>query len=373
MGNLISLIFSFDNCYEKIDFVFHYFAEYTFHHESIMLKENISQPDFYVGTVPIYGKSILSPMDGLSDWPFRSICRELGSAISYTEFVNVNDILGTPEKVMSKMTFSEAERPVAIQVYGDDPDRILEAALRVQELAPDFIDINMGCPSKGIANRGAGVGLMRTPLKVARIFRKLSENIQIPITGKIRLGWDQDCLTYPLVARIVEENGGKLLAIHARTKVQGSNGKVDLDAIAEVVRMVEIPVIGNGGVHKVGDIHNMIAHTGCDAVMVGQAAIRNPWIFAGIDRESVSPERVKDIIMTHLERSLEFYGLKLGLVLFRKYAARYLAPYPISRELRVKMLTCERPVEFLGFLNEIELDSYLTDSNKDASPQYFPE
>ncbi len=215
------------------------------------------------GDIPIYGDLVLSPMDGYSAWPFRSLCRELGSAMSYTEFVNVRDILTRPGYVLPKMQFNDDERPVAIQIYGDDPDDFLEAALEVQELEPDIIDINMGCPAKSIANRGAGVGLMRTPLKIARIFRKLTANLEVPVTGKIRLGWDDDCLTYKLVARIVEEEGGQLLAVHGRTKIQAYGGEADWDAIAEVVQSVSIPVIGNGDINQVTDIQRMKDHTGC--------------------------------------------------------------------------------------------------------------
>jgi nifR3 family TIM-barrel protein len=318
-----------------------------------MTPSNSISPDFYVDKIPIYGRTILSPMDGFSDWPFRSICRELGSAISYTEFINVNDILSSSQNKLEKMDFKEDERPVAIQLYGNDSERILEAALRVQELKPDFIDINMGCPSKSIANRGAGVGLMRTPLKIARIFRKLSANIELPITGKIRLGWDDCCLNYSLIARIIAENGGKLLAVHGRTKVQGYTGAANWDAITEVVDMVDIPVIGNGDIHTVRDIQGMMDHTGCAAVMIGRAAIANPWIFQGLDRDVVPPDQVKEMILTHLDRSTIFYGKELGLVLFRKYAARYLAPYNLTRDFRARLLTREQPDGFLELLNEI--------------------
>jgi nifR3 family TIM-barrel protein len=314
-------------------------------------------PNFFVGNVPIYGETILSPMDGYSNWPFRSICRELGSAISYTEFVNVRDILARPNYVLPKLRFKDDERPVAVQIYGDDPDQFLEAALEVQELGPDFIDINMGCPSKSISTRGAGVGLMRTPLKIARIFRKLSAKLEVPVTGKIRLGWDEDCLTYRLVSRIIEENGGQLLAVHGRTKVQGYVGEADWDAIAEVVSTVEIPVIGNGDIHTVGDIQRMMDHTGCAAVMIGRAAIENPWIFARLDRERVSPKQVREMILTHLGRNLNFYGPERGLVLFRKYAANYLSPYKLPKELRQKLLTLELPEEFVSLLEEIELEA----------------
>jgi tRNA-dihydrouridine synthase B len=312
-------------------------------------------PVFHVDTIPVHGDVILSPMDGFSDWPFRSICWELGSAMSYTEFVSVVDILEKPESVASKLYFTEAERPVVIQIYGDDPDQVLEGALRVQEMGPDIIDVNMGCPSKSIANRGAGVGLMRTPLKIARIFRKLTRTLEEPVTGKIRLGWDDDCLNYLLVARIVEENGGKLLAVHGRTKVQGYRGKAKWDAIAEVVDAVSIPVVGNGDVYTVADIRRMMEYTGCAGVMIGRAAIPNPWIFSYLDREQVPPRQVRETVLVHLERNLEFYGPELGLLLFRKYAARYLSFYHLPRAIRKSLFTCKTAGDFIDSLGEFEV------------------
>jgi tRNA-dihydrouridine synthase B len=286
--------------------------------------------------------------------------------MSYTEFVNVRDVLERPDYIAPKLYFSEDERPVTIQIYGDNPDKMLAGALQVQDLGPDIIDVNMGCPSRSIANRGAGVGLMRTPLKIARIFRKLSTHLEVPLTGKIRLGWDEDCLTYRLVSRIIEENGGQLLAVHGRTKVQGYGGTANWDAIAEVVDAVNIPVIGNGDINVVGDIQRMIAYTGCVGVMVGRAAIDNPWIFAGLDRENISFQQVQETMLLHLERNLAFYGSELGLVLFRKYATRYLTPYRLSKETRKELLTRERPEEFTALLEKIE---WLAVSGLESSPK----
>jgi tRNA-dihydrouridine synthase len=195
---------------------------------------------------------------------------------------------------------------------------------------------------------------MRTPLVIARIFRLLSATVKTPVTAKIRLGWDEDCLTYPLVARIVEENGGQLLAVHGRTKVQGYGGSANWDAIAEVVEAVNIPVIGNGDVNRVADIQRMIDHTGCAGVMVGRTAIDNPWIFAGLDREQVGHQQVRELMLRHLERNLEFYGPRRGLVLFRKHAARYLTPYKLPTKFRKQLLTRETPEDFLALLEQIE-------------------
>ncbi|MFQ5615239.1 MAG: tRNA dihydrouridine synthase [Anaerolineales bacterium] len=304
-------------------------------------------------SLPPLGGAILSPMDGYSDLPFRVLCRELGSAMSYTEFVKVDDVLERVGYVDEKLAYTEAERPVVYQIYGDDPGKFVEAALRLQERGPDVIDVNMGCPAKRISNRGAGVGLMRTPEKIAAIFRRLTAALDVPVTGKIRLGWDENTRNYLEVAKIVQDNGGQMLAVHGRTKKQGYGGQADWDAIAEVVDALDIPVIGNGDVFTVADIERMKAHTGCDAVMIGRAAMSNPWIFRGLDREDVPLDVVRKTMLRHLELNLDFYGPERGLVLFRKFAAKYLAPYRLPREIRRRLLTYTQAEKFVGLLGEI--------------------
>jgi tRNA-dihydrouridine synthase B len=317
------------------------------------LRMNETQfPNFYVREIPIYGDTILAPMDGYSDWPFRSICRALGSAMSYTEFVKVEKILSRSKEPAKRLYYEEAERPVTFQIYGDDPDLILEAALKIQPLNPDIIDLNMGCPAKSIADRGAGVGMMPTPLKIAHTFKKLTSSLKVPVTGKIRLGWDRD-KNYKLIARIVEENGGSLIAIHGRTKEQRYSGNADWDAIAEVKSLVKIPVIGSGDVKTIADIQRMKKHTNCDAVMIGRAAIANPWIFLGMDREQVPAQLLQETVREHLQKSIQFYGEEDGQRLFRKYAVQYLLLKTLDRDSRKEILK-ERPSgEFLEMLNQI--------------------
>lgn len=271
--------------------------------------------------------------------------------MSYTEFVKAEFIVHALEHIAARFTYDEAERPVVFQIYGDDPEELLEAALRLQEKRPDIIDINMGCPARTVANRGAGVGLMRTPLKVARIFRKLSAALEVPVTGKIRLGWD-DYRSYKLIARIVEENGGAAIAVHGRTKEQGYGGQADWDAIAEVKAAVKIPIIGNGDVKSVADIDRMKAHTGCEAVMIGRAAVGNPWIFSRLDRSQVTPEMVRQMVHQHLERNLAFYGPRKGLLLFRKHAMQYLKLRRLPRATRTKILLQDQVDDFLALLEE---------------------
>ena len=318
----------------------------------MQLKHPKIPPSFHVDQIPVYGDALLAPMMGFSDLPYRSLCRELGSSISYTEFARAEGLIHNMRRVSEKLAYREDERPIAFQIYSNDVDYMVKAALKVQELRPDFIDINMGCPTKAIANTGAGVGMMRTPLKVARLFKRLSRVLDVPVTAKIRMGWE-DCKNYKLISRIVEENGGSLIAIHGRTREEGREGKANWDVIGEVKQIVNIPVIGNGDVETVADIARMKVHSGCDGVMIGRAAIGNPWIFSGVDREDVTIEQVREMMTQHLERNQKFYGEELGLNLFRKHVVKYISPYRTTRRFRQELLTRENKDEFLVLLDRI--------------------
>jgi nifR3 family TIM-barrel protein len=303
---------------------------------------------FYVREIPVYGDLILSPMDGFSDLPFRLICRELGSAMSYTEFVNVDELQGRkPNRIaQKKLAYDTSERPMTFQIYGHDEERLVATALRLQELAPDIVDLNMGCYVKDIAERGAGSGMLRQPDKIGRIFARLSREMRMPVTGKIRLGWDDRSRNHVEVAKVLEDSGASLIAVHGRTKAQAYKGNADWDAIAEVKQAVSVPVIGNGDVRTVADIARIKAHTQCDGVMIGRGAIGNPWLFARKDREQVTIAEKVALMRRHFQLNLDFYGESLGLILFRKHAARYIAGLPGEAELRVPLLTSGSVAEF---------------------------
>ena len=315
--------------------------------------ETIKTPLFRVGDVPIYGSLILAPMDGMSDLPFRQLAHSLGSAISYTEFINAVDVVHGHPQLEQRLSYSEEERPIVYQLLDNDPARLLETALILRQRNPDMIDINMGCYARSVVGRGAGAALLREPQKIAQIFRQLSKALDIPVTGKIRLGWDEFSLNYVDVAKIIEDNGGKLLAVHARTRKQAYGGQADWDAIARVKSSVSIPVIGNGDVHSTADIDRLIAHTGCDAVMIGRAALDNPWIFSRLAREEVPLELVHQTMIQHLNRMTAFYGEERGLILFRKFAKRYLNPYNIVRDQMIHLLTRVDVKEFFEYLDSL--------------------
>lgn len=306
--------------------------------------------------IPIYGNAVLAPMDGFSDLPFRLICRELGSAMSYTEFTNADGILQKrlPDSVAHRLKFDASEYPMTFQIYHHDAERLVDAAKRVLDLGPDMIDLNMGCYVKDIAERGAGSGMLRFPERIAIYFSRASKELPVPVTGKIRLGWDEDSRNYLTVAKIMEDNGASLIAVHGRTKAQAYHGCADWDAIAEVKGAVRIPVLGNGDVKTAEDIVRLLEYTGCDGVMIGRAAIGNPWIFSGRNREQVSLRERIALLRRHLELNLDFYGQHGGLVLFRKHAVKYIHGLPGEKVLRVPLLTAQSVQEFDDLLGGFE-------------------
>ncbi len=317
----------------------------------------IKEPNFHIRDVSVFGDVILAPMAGYSDVPYRALCRSFGSAMHYTEFVPVEALLGrkSKNKFWQRLDKKKDEHPLVFQIFGNDAQKILEAALRIEELEPDIIDINMGCSTRKVSGRGAGVGMMPQPQLVADTFYLLSKNLKVPVSGKIRLGWDDSQRNYVEIGKIMVDNGAALVAMHARTKIQQYGGQADWDEIARLRHAVNVPVIGNGDVRSPEDIDRMIAHTGVEAVMVGRAAIGNPWIFSRLRREDIDARTITSTIKYHLDESVAYYGEKLGLQLFRKHIKHYLADISDCGEILDGMLRASRITEFLRFISELEL------------------
>ncbi len=310
-------------------------------------------PNFLVRDIPVYGDLILSPMAGFSDMPYRSLCRELGSAMSYTEFVSAIGLLqGKNERALRMLAYREQERPVVFQIFDSEEQRLEDAARLIEQLGPDIIDLNMGCSVNKVSGRGAGAGLLREPAKIARIISRMVAAVQVPVTGKIRLGWCQGSLNYLDVVRILEDAGANLVAVHGRTRSQAYKGTADWDAIAEIVQAVEIPIIGNGDVRTVADIERIRSHTGCAGVMIGRGAIGHPWIFQRRDRHEIPFSDKAEFIRRHFRRMSEFYGDRMSLILIRKHIARYLKGYSGIKDLHLQLVQVQSVDDFYRLLQE---------------------
>ncbi|WP_420644970.1 tRNA dihydrouridine synthase [Candidatus Leptofilum sp.] len=292
-------------------------------------------PNFHVRDLPIYGDTILSPMAAYSDVPFRAICRQFGAAMNYTEFVPTEALLCKPNPLWRRLDVHPAgEQPMVFQIFGNDAHTILRAAQRIVDWGADIIDINMGCSAPQISKKGAGVGMMRQPKLVAETFRLLSRHLNVPVTGKLRLGWDEANQNYLEIAKIMADNGAALVALHGRTRSQKYRGQADWDAIAKLKQAVNVPVLGNGDVRTVADIDRLKAYTHCDGVMIGRAALGNPWLLGRIEREQLTFGEITAVLRQHLYEALTYYGTTVGLQNMNRHLKKYLSGLALKPFLR---------------------------------------
>jgi nifR3 family TIM-barrel protein len=291
------------------------------------------------------GRLILAPMDGFSDQPYREICRNFGSAISITEFINTTDVIQGPSYLSKRIAFIARERPVGFQIYGNSTEEIIKAYEKLEAHSPDFIDLNLGCSERHVAARGAGSGLLRDPLKIGKILSSLVKRSRFPITAKIRLGWDKDSQNYLEIARTIEGSGASMIAVHGRTRDQRWRDPVNWEPIAEVKKSVLIPVVGNGDVRNTDDIKRMFLQTDCDGIMIGRAAIGNPWIFSQLIKKDLPRKEILKIINMHWQSVEGFYGRERALVLFRKHLKAYLtSPQFFGMDLK-KFISAPDPIK----------------------------
>ena len=309
--------------------------------------------DFYIGDIPIHGRLILAPMDGLSDTVFRRITRQLGSAYSVSEFINTLDFMYSKVYQRKRLFFHEDERPFVAQILDNDPVRMAENAAYIQErFKPDMIDVNLGCPARTVSGRGAGCALMKSPELVKQIFEQVCKVVTIPVTAKIRLGWDDNSMNYMEIASIAVERGAKAVAMHARTKKMAFGKTVRWEHIATLKKAMPVPVIGNGEVRSVADAKRMFEETGCDAVMIGRAAKANPWIFSWRDREQVAVEEVFYLARYQLRQMLEV-NPENAIMPFRKYLKAYLEPYNLPRDEMKTLLTTRESERLFALIDAV--------------------
>ena len=313
-----------------------------------------------IGNVNIENNLVLAPMAGVTDLPFRILCKEQGCGLLYTEMVSAKAILYNNKNTEALLQVEPVENPISLQLFGSDPQIMADMAKRLEERPFDIFDINMGCPVPKIVNNGEGSALMKNPILVGQIVETMAKAVKKPVTVKIRKGFNDDMVNAPEIAHIIEESGGAAVAVHGRTREQFYSGKADWDIIRQVVERVNIPVIGNGDVCSAEDVIAMEKQTGCDAVMIGRGARGNPWIFSRINEyrcTGVLPpkpgvDKIKNMIKRHAALQLKYKGEYLGIREMRKHVAWYTIGLKDSAALRNEVNLTESMDELFELLDE---------------------
>ena len=296
----------------------------------------------------------LAPMEDVTDIGFRLLCKRFGAAMVYTEFVSAEALIRDVKSTISKLTISDTERPVGIQIYGRDIEAMVEAAKIVEQAGPDVIDLNFGCPVKKVAGKGAGAGMLQNIPKMLEITQKVVDAVKLPVTVKTRLGWNHEQLIITSLAEQLQDCGIKALTIHGRTRSQMYTGNADWTLIGEVKRnpRIHIPIIGNGDIHSLDEADKAFDEYGVDAVMIGRATFGCPWIFS---RESLDFNEKLDILEELLRINVERIDEKRGIL----HTRRHLAATPIFkgipdfRQTRIAMLRAETMSDLLTILEDI--------------------
>ncbi len=309
----------------------------------------------FIGNLEIKGYAALAPMAGVADRAFREVCKKFGAAYVITEMVSSKGLTMQDRKSKELLFISDMEHPAAAQIFGDSPETMANAAIKAMEFSPDFIDINMGCPAPKIAGNGGGSALMKNPELAGEIVKEVRKAIDIPLSVKMRIGWDKDNLNCVELAKICEANGADAITVHGRTKMQMYSPPVNLDYIKKVKENVKIPVIGNGDIVDGKSAREMLDYTGCDFLMVGRGALGAPWVFSQInaylEKGEIMPdptiEEKMNIMINHIKTVCEYKGEYVAMREARKHAAWYIKGMRGAAEMR-------REIGNLESINQLE-------------------
>lgn len=324
-------------------------------------KEN-SMSELKIGNVTLENNLILAPMAGVTDLPFRLLCRRQGAGLLCMEMVSAKAIYYKNKNTELLMEIHPEEHPVSLQLFGSDPDILAAMAAQIEERPFEILDFNMGCPVPKVVNNREGSALMKDPKLVEEILTKLVKAVKKPVTVKIRKGFDEEHVNAVEIAKIAESCGVAAVAVHGRTRQQYYSGKADWDIIRQVKEAVSIPVIGNGDVVDAASAEALVEQTGCDGIMIGRGAEGNPWIFkqilhyreTGETLAKPTQHEVKEMMLRHARMQVEYKGGAIGIREMRKHVAWYTAGFPHSAKLRAAINQVESLQELEQMLNEWE-------------------
>lgn len=292
---------------------------------------------------------VLAPMAGYTDSPYRRIARRHGASLVFTELISADGIVRFGKKTMELLKFTQMERPIGIQIFGKNPETMIEAAKIVEELDPDLIDINFGCSVRRVIKNGAGAALLDNPILLKKIAEGIVKSVKVPVSAKIRIGSDENNKNYIQILNMLEDSGISLISVHGRTRKQRFSGNADWNIIKKIKENSTVPIIGNGDIMSYHDALQKQKLSGCNAVMIGRGAIGNPWIFSGYlpnYREIV--EQIKE----HLRLMTDFYGEK-GIILMRKHMVKYIRNMKNSAKIRSLVVNSNSEEEIYSILESI--------------------
>lgn len=321
---------------------------------------------FYIGNVLVQNRIVMAPMAGVSNSSYRKIIKKMGAGLIYAEMVSDKALVFGNKKTFDLLKMSDEERPIVQQIFGSNVESFVMAAKIVKEkMKPDIIDINMGCPVPKVAIKNqAGSALLKNPAKIREIVEAVVKAVDIPVTVKIRSGWDEKSINAVEVAEICEKAGASAIAIHARTRAQGYSGKADWNIIKKVKKAVTIPVIGNGDVTSCYSAEKMLKDTDCDAVMIGRGVLGNPWLIkecvnylenGKLPKEISNKERIK-MMKTHYELLVEDMGETKSLLEIRSHFIWYLKGMPNGKEIKVNICKAKTGKEIINIISKYEQD-----------------